>query len=55
MILNMHLDTFKSLGRDFPGDPAFKPSPSKAGSVCLTAGWGTKIPHDLGPKIQNIS
>ena len=54
MIFNMHLHTFKSLGRDFPGGPAFKPSPSNAGGVCLIPGWGTKIPHDKGPNIQNI-
>ena len=44
-----------SLGnRDFPGGPAVKTSPSNAGAVGLIPGWGTKIPHALWSKNQNI-
>ena len=39
---------------DFPGDPLVKTSPSNAGGACSIPGRGTKIPHALGPKNQNI-
>ena len=39
---------------DFPGDTVVKTSPSNAGSACSIPGQGTKIPHALGPKNQNI-
>ena len=38
----------------FPGGPVVKTSPSNAGGVGLTPGWGTKIPHASWPKNQNI-
>ena len=35
---------------DFPGSPAVKTSPSKAGGACLIPGSGTKIPHASAAK-----
>ena len=35
---------------DCPGSPAIKASPSNAGGVAWTLGWGTKIPYALWPK-----
>ena len=42
------------LGRDFPGSPVVKSSPSNSGGAGSIAGWGAKIPHASGPKIPNI-
>ena len=39
---------------DFPGGPVVKTLPSKAGGAGSILGQGTKIPHALGPKNQNI-
>ena len=39
--------------RDFPGGPVVKTSPSNAGGAGSIPGWGTKIPHALGPKKKN--
>ena len=47
MILKCHL-------RDCPGGPVVKTSPFNAEGVDLILGWGTKIPHALWPKNQNI-
>ena len=41
-------------GRDFPGGPVVKISPSNAGGAGLIPGQGAKIPHALRPKNQNI-
>ena len=40
-ITNTNINDF----RDFPGGPAVKTSPFKAGSVGSTLGWGTKVLH----------
>ena len=40
--------------RDFPGGPVVKTLPSSAGGVGLIPDWGTKIPHALRPRNQNI-
>ena len=37
-----------------PGDPMVKTSPSNAGSVDSIPGRGSKTPHDLEAKNQNI-
>ena len=39
---------------DFPGGPAVRTSPSKAGGAGLIPGQRTKIPHASQPKNQNI-
>lgn len=41
--------------QDFPGGPAVKTSPSKAGGAGSTLGWAAKIPHALWPKTQDIN
>ena len=40
--------------RDFPAGTVVKTLPPKAGGAGLIPGRGTKIPHALGPKNQNI-
>ena len=40
--------------RDFPGGPVVKTLPSNAGGGGLILGQGTKIPHALQPKKQNL-
>ena len=40
--------------KDFPGDPVVETLPSSAGAAGCIPGQGTKIPHALGPKKQNI-
>ena len=42
------------MGRDFPGGPAVKTSPSNEGGVGSIPVQGTKIPHASRPKNQNI-
>ena len=37
-----------------PGSPVVNTSPCMVGGVVSIPGWGTKIPHDLWPKNQNI-
>ena len=44
---------FLNLG-DFPGGLVVKTSPSNAGHAGSIPGQGTKIPHTLRPKYQNI-
>lgn len=44
----------KVCNRDFAGSPVVKTSPHNAGVADLIPGWGAKISHALGPKIQNI-
>ena len=39
------LQGLKVLGRDFPGSPMVKTSPSDAGAMGLKSGWGAEIPH----------
>ena len=39
-------------GRDFPGGPVVKTSPSIAGGAGSILGQEAKIPHALGPQIQ---
>ena len=39
-------------GRDFPGGPVVKTSPSIAGGAGSILGQKAKIPHALGPQIQ---
>ena len=39
---------------DFPGSPVVNTLPSNAGGAGSIPGWGAKIPHASGPKIQNI-
>ena len=43
---------FKNIGRDFPGGPVVKTSPSNAGGAGSIPGRGTEIPHASGPKHQ---
>ena len=50
---NSHLSR-SSQGWEFPGGPVVKTSPSNAGGAGSIPGWGTKIPHALRPKNQNI-
>ena len=38
--------------RDFPSSPVVKTLPSNAEGASSIPGWGAKIPHCLGPKIQ---
>ena len=40
--------------RDFPGGPVVKISPSSARGAGWISDQGAKIPHDLGPKNQNV-
>ena len=40
--------------RHFPGVPVVKTLPSNAGGVGLIPGLGTKTPHAVRPKNQNI-
>ena len=40
--------------RDFPDGPVVDGLPSNSGGTSLIPGLGTKIPHALGPKHQNI-
>ena len=40
--------------RDFPGGPVFNILPSSEGVAGSIPGQGTKIPHVLQPKNQNI-
>ena len=40
--------------RDFPGGPVVETSPSNAGGEGSTPGWGTRVPHVLQPKGQDI-
>ena len=42
------------MGRDFPGDPGVKTSPSNAEGVGSIPGWGTKTPHASWPENQNL-
>ena len=41
-------------GRDFPGGPVVKTSPSNAGVAGSISGQGAKIPHAPRPKNQNV-
>ena len=41
-------EQIKTSGRNFPGGPAVKNPPSKAGNVGSIPGWGTKIPYAMG-------
>ena len=41
--------------RHFPGSPAVKISPSKAGGMGSIPGQAAKIPHALKPKNQNLN
>ena len=41
-------------GRDFPGGPVVKTSPSNAGVAGSISGQGAKIPHASRPKNQNV-
>ena len=43
----------KSTSGEFLGGPVGETSPSNAGDMGLTPGWGAKIPHAWGPKQQN--
>ena len=45
----------KPKGRDFPGCPVVKTSPSNAGGVGSIPGGVAKIPHASWPKNQNIN
>ena len=40
-------------GRDFPGGPGAKTSPSTAGDARSIPGQGARIPHGLWPKNQD--
>ena len=40
--------------RDFLGGPVLKTLPSNTGSASSIPGQGTRIPHTLWPKSQNI-
>jgi len=44
----------QSSSGDFSRGPVVKTFPSKAGDMGSVPGRGTKIPHALQPKIQNI-
>ena len=44
----------QSLSGDFSRGPVLKTLPLKAGDMGSVPGRGTKIPHALQPKIQNI-
>ena len=45
---------FKKSQRELPGGPVVKSSPSNARGAGLIPGWGDKILHASGSKIQNI-
>ena len=45
----------KSTSGEFLGGPVGETSPSNAGDMGLTPGWGAKIPHASWPKYQNIN
>ena len=54
-IRDLNLSHFNNyLLRDFPGSPVVKTLLPMKGAACLSPVWGVKIPHDLGPKSQNI-
>ena len=40
--------------RDFPGGPVVKTLASSEGDTGLIPGWGTKNPHALWSKNQNV-
>lgn len=54
-IRDLNLSHFNNyLLRDFLGSPVVKTLLPMKGPACLSPVRGVKIPHDLGPKIQNI-
>ena len=48
-------DSTEESGRDLPSGSVVKTSPTNARAAGLIPGWGTKIPHALWSKNQNIS
>jgi len=44
----------KEISQDFPGGPVVKTPPSDTGAADSIPGQGSKLPHALGPEIQNI-
>lgn len=44
-----------ALYRDLPGGPVVKTTPSSAGGLGLSPGWGGKITHVLQSNNQNIN
>ena len=51
---NLRVLLLKKEGRDFPGSPVVRTSPSNAGGVGSIPGRGAGIPHTSRPKNQDI-